>query len=162
MCNICVGINAQSGPGNLLGNLLTDVANLLNGGTPLSSILGGLSSTQLSTLLNGVTGLLNGVLGSLLGGGAGGTLGGLTAAADPTTSILHLSLGPVALNLLGLNVNVDNCANGPVTADVTATSGPGDLLGNLLTGVSNLLNGSTNPQATQILNTLVGDVLALL
>lgn len=162
--NICVGINAQSGPGNLLGNLLTDVAGLLNGGTPLSSILSGLSTTQLSTLLNGVTGLLNGVLGSLLGGGAtGGTLGGLTSAADPTTtSILHLALGPVNLNLLGLDVNVDNCTNGPVTVDVTATSGPGDLLGNLLTGVSNLLNGSGNPQATQALNTLVGDVLALL
>jgi len=162
--NICVGINAQSGPGNLLGNLLTDVANLLNSGTPLSTILSGLSTTQLSTLLNGVTGLLNGVLGSLLGGGlTGGTLGGLTAAATPTTtSILHLSLGPVNLNLLGLDVNVDNCANGPVTVDVTATSGPGNLLGNLLTGVSNLLNGSNNPLATQILNQLVGDVLALL
>lgn len=162
--NICVGINAQSGPGNLLGNLLTDVANLLNSGTPLSTILSGLSTTQLSTLLNGVSGLLNGVLGSLLGGGlTGGTLGGLTAAATPTTtSILHLSLGPVNLNLLGLDVNVDNCANGPVTVDVTATSGPGNLLGNLLTGVSNLLNGSNNPLATQVLNQLVGDVLALL
>lgn len=162
--NICVAINAQSGPGNLLGNLLTDVANLLNSGTPLSTILSGLSTTQLSTLLNGVTGLLNGVLGSLLGGGlTGGTLGGLTAAATPTTtSILHLSLGPVNLNLLGLDVNVDNCANGPVTVDVTATSGPGNLLGNLLTGVSNLLNGSNNPLATQVLNQLVGDVLALL
>jgi len=162
--NICVAINAQSGPGNLLGNLLTDVANLLNSGTPLSTILSGLSTTQLSTLLNGVTGLLNGVLGSLLGGGlTGGTLGGLTAAATPTTtSILHLSLGPVNLNLLGLDVAVDNCANGPVTVDVTATSGPGNLLGNLLTGVSNLLNGSNNPLATQVLNQLVGDVLALL
>jgi len=162
--NICVAINAQSGPGNLLGNLLTDVAGLLNGGTPLSTILSGLSTTQLTTLLNGVTGLLNGVLGSLLGGGlTGGTLGGATAAATPTTtSILHLSLGPVNLNLLGLDVNVDNCANGPVTVDVSATSGPGNLLGNLLSGVSNLLNGSTNPLATQVLNQLVGDVLALL
>jgi len=163
--NICVGINAVSGPGNLLGNLLTSVANLLNGGTPLSSILGGLSTTQLNTLLGGVTGLLNGVLGNLLGGAAtpGGTLGGLTAAADPTTtSILHLSLGPVNLNLLGLNVNVDNCANGPVTVDVTATSGPGNLLGNLLSGVANLLNGSSNPQSQQILGRIVGDILSLL
>jgi len=51
---------------------------------------------------------------------------------------------------------------GEVTVDVTATSGPGNLLGNLLTGVSNLLNGSNNPLATQVLNQLVGDVLALL
>ena len=40
-------IDAQSGPGNLLGNLLCAVANLLNGGSPLSTLL-----TQLQTLLN--------------------------------------------------------------------------------------------------------------
>jgi len=48
---ICLEIDAVSGPGNLLGNLLTSVANLLNGGTPLGSILGGLSGGQLNQLL---------------------------------------------------------------------------------------------------------------
>ena len=33
-------ITAQPGPGNLLGNLLCAVANLLNGGSPLTSITG--------------------------------------------------------------------------------------------------------------------------
>src|SRR5262249_39836764 len=53
--NICLNITAQSGSGNLLGNLLTDVANLLNGPNPpaIGSILGGLTSTQLNTLTSG-------------------------------------------------------------------------------------------------------------
>jgi len=49
----------------------------------------------------------------------------------------------VNLNLLGLRVKLDNCNNGPITLAVTATSGPGNLLGNLLSGLSNLLNGTT-------------------
>jgi len=75
---ICLNIDAQSGNGNLLGNLLTDVANLLNGGTPLGNILGNLSSTNLNTLLNGITGLLNGVLGQLT---APTSLAGVTTSA---------------------------------------------------------------------------------
>jgi len=61
---------------------------------------------------------------------------GATAGATP---ILHLSLGPVNLNLLGLNVKLDNCNNGPVTVDITADPN-GGLLGALLTDVANLLN----------------------
>jgi hypothetical protein len=46
-------------------------------------------------------------------------------------SILHLELGPLNLTLLGLNVVLDDRANGPVTVDITAVHG-GGLLGNLL------------------------------
>jgi hypothetical protein len=46
-------ITADQGAGNLLGNLLCAVANLLNGGSPLSN------------LLNGLTNLLNQILGAL-------------------------------------------------------------------------------------------------
>ncbi|HYP29073.1 MAG TPA: hypothetical protein VE262_20350 [Blastocatellia bacterium] len=35
---IVLDIDAQSGPGNLLGNLLCAVANLLNNGGPLEGI----------------------------------------------------------------------------------------------------------------------------
>ena len=63
------------------------------------------------------------------------------AAACP---ILHLVLGPVNLNLLGLNVTLGGgtLANQPIVLDITAQSGSGALLGNLLCGVSNLLNGT--------------------
>src|SRR5437763_13441296 len=59
--NICLDITAHSASGNLLGNLLSDVAHLLDSGTPLSSVLSGLSTTQLNTLTTGLTNLLNGV-----------------------------------------------------------------------------------------------------
>ncbi len=140
---ICLDITAQHGPGNLLGNLLCDVANLLNGGTPLGNILGGLSATDLTTLENGLTGLLNGALGSLDPLAAAGASGAAAPAVTvPATNILHLSLGPVNLNLLGLVVNLNNCAGGPVTVDITAQPGPGNLLGNLLNGLAHLLDNN--------------------
>jgi len=43
-------ITAQSGPGNLLGNLLCGIANLLNGGTPDLATLSGLLNRLLLTL----------------------------------------------------------------------------------------------------------------
>src|SRR5204862_2647934 len=104
-------------------------------GTPLGTVLGGLSSADLTTLTNGLTSLLNGALGQVTSP---------AAVSGASTNILHLSLGPVDLNLLGLDVHLDNCANGPVTVDITAQSGPGKLLGNLLTSVAHLLDGPAN------------------
>jgi hypothetical protein len=62
--------------------------------------------------------------------------------------ILHLDLGPLDLDLLGLVVHLDR-----VVLDVTAVPGAGNLLGNLLCAIANLLNGGS-PLA-QILNQLV-------
>jgi hypothetical protein len=152
---ICLDIAAQPGSGNLLGNLLAGVANLLNQGTPLGNILGGLTSTQLTSL---TTGLLNGVFGAITapgavtGVGSTGTGGNGNGAHD--TNILHLSLGPVDLNLLGLTVSLDNCNNGPVTVDITAESGSGNLLGNLLSGLSHALDRG----ATAAIDRLIGRI----
>jgi hypothetical protein len=49
--------------------------------------------------------------------------------------ILSLVLGPLDLDLLGLNVNLNK-----VVLDIVATPGAGELLGNLLCAVANLLN----------------------
>jgi hypothetical protein len=38
-------------------------------------------------------------------------------------AILNLELGPVDLTLLGLNVHLDDCDDGPVTVDITARRG---------------------------------------
>jgi len=143
---ICLDIGAQPGSGNLLGNLLADVANLLNKGTPL----GGLTSTQLGDLnnlltLNGLANLLNGAFGTLTapaavtGVGSTGTAG-TGGHGHHDTNILNLSVGPVDLNLLGLTVGLDNCNNGPVTVDITAEQGPGKLLGNLLGDLAHALD----------------------
>jgi hypothetical protein len=52
-----------------------------------------------------------------------------------TCEILHLELGPVDLDLLGLVVHLDQ-----VVLDISADAGPGNLLGNLLCALTNLLN----------------------
>lgn len=130
---ICLDITAVPGPGNLLGNLLCNVSHLLDTGTPLGTILGGLSPTDLTTLTQGITGLLNGALSPVTAP---------SAVTGVTGNILHLSLGPVDLNLLGLDVHLDNCHGGPVTIDVGAQPGAGNLLGNLLSGLTHLLDGN--------------------
>jgi hypothetical protein len=72
----------------------------------------------------------------------GSPLGAAHAAA--TCSVLHLVLGPVNLNLLGLVVTLGggSLANQPIVLDINALSGSGNLLGNLLCSVSDLLNGT--------------------
>lgn len=57
------------------------------------------------------------------------------APAPASCPILHLDLGPLDLNLLGLRVQLNQ-----VVLDVTAVPGPGNLLGNLLCAVAGLLD----------------------
>ena len=71
-----------------------------------------------------------------------------------TCDILHLELGPIDLDLLGLVVHVDK-----IVIDIDAQSGPGNLLGNLLCAVANLLNAN-GPLATlaNLLNQILGQL----
>jgi hypothetical protein len=55
--------------------------------------------------------------------------------AQATCDILHLDLGPLSLDLLGLQIDLSR-----IVLDITAESGAGNLLGNLLCAVTNLLN----------------------
>lgn len=138
---ICLNVTGQPGPGNLLGNLLCAIAGLLDRGVPLNTILARLSPTQTSQLTSGLTDLLNQALNNLNQA--------TVQTVDKTGAcpILHLALGPLNLNLLGLVVQLDNCNNGPVTVDVTAIPGAGNLLGNLLCGVLALFNPGATLQA---------------
>jgi hypothetical protein len=79
--------------------------------------------------------------------GTARTAAGLQATCD----ILHLVLGPLDLNLLGLKVHLDK-----VVLDIVAQSGAGQLLGNLLCAVANLLNSGGT--LSQLLNQL-GQIL---
>ena len=77
------------------------------------------------------------------------------AAADPAScGILNLVLGPLNLNLLGLVVTLNQ-----VHLNITAVPGVGNLLGNLLCDVVNLLNGGGSLTA---ISTLLNEILALL
>jgi len=149
---ICLNISAQSGHGELLSNLLTDIANLLNGGSTLGSILGGLTTAQTNRLTSGLTKLLNTALADIT---SRADVTGATVNST-TGNVLHLSVGPLNLNLLGLKVKLDNCANGPVTVDVTAVPGPGNLLGNLISDLSHLLD--QNPLNRGQINRLLGQI----
>src|SRR5215831_461287 len=101
------------------------------------------------TVANGVleaTGLLNGKLIAPNGTKLGKVhktitmpLDTKTANARPMCNILNLRLGPLNLNLLGLKVHLNR-----VHLTITAIPGAGNLLGNLLCRIANLLNGSGN------------------
>jgi hypothetical protein len=77
-----------------------------------------------------------------------------TAAAPAACSILNLVLGPLNLNLLGLVVTLNQ-----VHLVITAVPGAGNLLGNLLCAVANLLNGGGSLTS---LSALLNELLAAL
>ena len=84
----------------------------------------------------------------------------LAATAIPTgpntCPVLHLDIGPISLNLLGLVVTVPN----NIVLDITAVSGPGNLLGNLVCAVAHLLDQT--PQPLNQIVALLQQILALL
>jgi hypothetical protein len=69
-----------------------------------------------------------------------------------TCRILHLELGPLDLNLLGLRVQLNR-----VILDITAERGPGNLLGNLLCAIAGLLDppGTNVDVLARILSAIV-------
>jgi hypothetical protein len=76
----------------------------------------------------------------------------ITAAqAAGSCTILDLVLGPLHLNLLGLVVDLNQ-----VHLTITGQTGPGNLLGNLLCGLANALNGSGGGGLAGLLNRLLG------
>jgi hypothetical protein len=144
--SICLDITAQQGGGNLLGNLLCQVSRLLNQGVSLPNILQAIGPVRTSQLLAGLTTILDNVLGQILS--APPALTSATGACP----VLHLALGPVNLNLLGLVVHLDNCANtpGPVIVDISAqpsTQPGGGLLGDLLCSLPTTLGAPAILQA---------------
>ncbi len=74
----------------------------------------------------------------------------VTSSAGSGCTILHLVLGPINLNILGLTVTTNQ-----IVLDITAQPGPGNLLGNLLCDVANLLNNPTQ-NLVNVLNQLLG------
>jgi hypothetical protein len=71
--------------------------------------------------------------------------------------ILHLVLGPLDLDLLGLVVHLDK-----VVLDITAVPGAGALLGNLLCAVVGLLDGTGIGGLSGILTNLLNAILGIL
>jgi hypothetical protein len=72
---------------------------------------------------------------------------GMQVTQTQTCPILHLDVGPIFLDLLGLQVRTNE-----IVLDVTAVAGPGNLLGNLLCAVVHLLD--QNPLGAAVTNLL--------
>ena len=79
----------------------------------------------------------------------------LTFGAISSCDILRLRLGPLDLDLLGLQVHLDR-----IVLDITAQAGPGNLLGNLLCAIAGLLDD--NPLQLGVLRDLLRAVLGVL
>jgi hypothetical protein len=116
--NIDARLSAVTGDGQILGNLLYNVANLANpnGSGGLLSLLNALGSGNLNSTA----------------GATGGSLSGTTSAPQ---QLLQIKLNPIDLNLLGLEVKTD-----PIVVTLSTQGGDGKLLGNLLGAVSTLVN----------------------
>lgn len=131
-------------------------ATATSGGTAAGVFSGILSVTGFS-VVNGVLNATGTVAGLLTPtGGTAQTIAPQSftvpvAAIDPSCGILTLTLGPLNLNLLGLTVSLNQ-----VLLTVTAVAGAGNLLGNLLCDVANLLNSGS------ALSTLLGDLTTTL
>jgi hypothetical protein len=100
-----------------------------------------------------VTGTLTNSAGTVLGTDTSQVTAAVTQAQG-SCQILHLELGPLDLDLLGLVVHLDK-----VVLDITAQQGPGNLLGNLLCAIAGLLDSN---QPTNVLAQLLNQLLALL
>jgi hypothetical protein len=85
------------------------------------------------------------------------TLTSAGGPTQPTCPILVLDIGAIHLDLLGLVVDL-----APVHLNISAQSGAGNLLGNLLCAVANLLNGGGLATQIQTLLTQLNALLAAL
>jgi len=117
---ICLRISAIEG-GGALGSLLCDITD----GVQLPAVL---NSSPLMT--DALSQIATGALAQAKPGQGGGD-----SVCTGECEILELVVGPLNLNLLGLNVRLDDCNGGPVQVCVSASRGEG-LLGNLLCGLT--------------------------
>lgn len=135
----------------------------ISGTNPLGTFTGTLSNLNVVSQ-NGQL-FLNGVLNGSLTNAAGTVLAtatnlpvSLPLAASGSCTILHLVLGPIDLNLLGLMVHTNQ-----IVLDITAQSGPGNLLGNLLCTVAHLLDSNASGNAlANLLNNILGQLTGIL
>jgi len=130
---ICLDITAFQGRG-ILGDLLCGLAG------------GDLSLLDSPDLLSGLSDILNTAMGRAKGGngngnGGGNGGGGVEDICTGECEVLDLVLGPLTLNLLGVQVKLDDCTGGPVQVCISATDE--GLLGSLLCGLTDggLLDG---------------------
>lgn len=125
--------------------------------TQIPCTVGGVSTT--CTLAVTSLQVVNGVLqatGTVTSGSTTVPFSGVPVT-NPSGScpVLTLNLGPLHLDLLGLVVDLSQ-----VNLNITAQPGPGQLLGNLLCAVTNLLNNNAAGTAVTNLLNHINSILA--
>ena len=145
------------------GTLTSTVAGTFSKADGQGKFAGTFTPTKFS-VVNGVleaTGLVKGTMTDANGAALGTVSQTATIPVDRTAApdavgcnVLNLTLGPLNLNLLGLVVTLNQ-----VHLTITAVPGAGNLLGNLLCAVANLLNGTGSLSA---IAALLSEILALL
>lgn len=151
----------QTGPivQQVTGLVITDPVSGLTGSFTGTATITSFATTASGDLLANVT---------LAGDLVGAITGGATETVNQTFTnvlvdgqrcpILVLDIGRIFLDVLGLEVDI-----APISIDVTAVAGPGNLLGNLLCALVGLLD--SNPLAAQVglllaqINAILGAVL---
>ncbi|HWQ12335.1 MAG TPA: hypothetical protein VNL77_06015 [Roseiflexaceae bacterium] len=98
-----------------------------------------------------LTGTLTDALGNVIGTVTNVPVQLPVTGLSGTCEILDLELGPLDLDLLGLVVHLDR-----INLEITAESGPGNLLGNLLCAIAGLLDNTPNTSGlARLLNQLL-------
>jgi hypothetical protein len=110
-----------------------------NGQLLVSGVLEG--TATVGGVVTEITQTFTNIVASLLGGAG-------------QCTILTLDLGPLDLNVLGLQVDLS-----AISLDVTALRGPGRLLGNLLCAVAGLLDAGGPLQGITALLNRINDLL---
>jgi hypothetical protein len=128
--------------GNFVGTLTVTGFQIING---VLDAVATLSGSLLDSLGNIVASVSNLIL-------------NIPLAVSGSCTILTLTLGPLDLNLLGLMVHLNQ-----IVLTITAVAGSGNLLGNLLCAVANLLNnGGALQTLLSGLASLLNQILAAL
>jgi hypothetical protein len=156
------GKAVTSAPASAVGSLTSAVKGTFTNSDGTGTFSGTFTPQKFS-VVGGVlqaTGVLKGTLTDADGNSLGTV--NLTVTDSVNTSraanaalgcqVLNLVLGPLNLNLLGLVVTLNQ-----VTLNITAVPGAGNLLGNLLCAVTNLLNGTGGlASLSALLNEILG------
>jgi hypothetical protein len=124
---------------------ITNVALNQAGELVVGGVLNGVATPVVGDAVNIVNQAFN-VVADLSGAGQG-------PGGQGRCQILFLDLGPIFLDVLGLEVSLSQ-----IELDITAVSGPGNLLGNLLCAVAGLLDGGPG----NLLNNLLRNINRIL
>jgi hypothetical protein len=156
---------AENAAGSLTSEVSGTFTDALGG---LGAVTGTFSPTKFANQGGEIvaTGILTSTLTDSVGSLVGTAQKSVTMAVELPTGgqpnariacdVLNLVLGPLHLDLLGLVVDLNR-----VVLDIVAQSGAGNLLGNLLCAITNLLNGGLN-LPLGFLTQLLNQILAIL